>query len=214
MNTRKTSISHVINDNTVSITSDQHHHQQQQQPTSSAYSLKNILSDDSPVHTQQHASSTQQSPPSQQYNHGAGNSGSGGNNNSTVSYGGPYSNEQQVHDYYHPRSHQPPTSQPQPQQPSHNQLHQKEQFNDAEASTVLLLLSTNNQPSSDSNYIPPRDPYKDIEQQMPDVVETPNISNNIKSNSQQINVSRKSLKLVDHKKFKYIFFITIITLKK
>ncbi|CAG8504429.1 28886_t:CDS:10 [Dentiscutata erythropus] len=156
MNSRKASISHVMNDSSVVASSSDHH-----LSSNSGHSLRNLLSDDGPA--QQHASSQQQ------YHHSAGN-------NSGLSNGtyGAYPNEQ-GRDYY---SH---VQQQQPQQPVHNQpLSSHEQNNrpsflnndvsaDAdEASKTLILLS---QRAPSSHYGSSRDHYssKDNTQQISDV---------------------------------------------
>ncbi|CAG8562334.1 5518_t:CDS:10, partial [Dentiscutata heterogama] len=150
MNSRKASISHVMNDSSAAASSSDHH-----LSSNSGHSLRNLLSDDGPP--QQHASSQQQ------YHHSAGNNS--GLSNGT--YGG-YPNEQ-GRDYY---------SHVQQQQPVHNQpLSSLEQNNrpsydvsaDAdEASKTLILLS---QRPSSSHYGSSRDHYssKDNTQQISDV---------------------------------------------
>ncbi|CAG8596464.1 4215_t:CDS:2, partial [Racocetra fulgida] len=129
MNSRKTSISQLMNDSSAATSSSDHH-----LSSNSGHSLRNLLSDDGPA--QQHASLQQQ-----QYHPSA-------NNNSGLSNGvyGAYSSEQERNYYSHVQQQQP--------QPVHNQpLPSLEQNNrpsfinndvsaDAdEASKSLILLS-------------------------------------------------------------------------
>ncbi|CAG8476768.1 8411_t:CDS:10 [Racocetra persica] len=130
MNSRKTSISQLMNDSSAATSSSDHH-----LSSNSGHSLRNLLSDDGPA--QQHASLQQQ-----QYHPSA-------NNNSGLSNGvyGAYSSEQERNYYSHVQQQQQP-------QPVHNQpLPSLEQNNrpsfinndvsaDAdEASKSLILLS-------------------------------------------------------------------------
>ncbi|CAG8715511.1 7622_t:CDS:10 [Gigaspora margarita] len=182
MNSRKASISHVMNDSPIAATSSDHH-----LPSNSGHSLRNLLSDDGPA--PQHASSQQQ------YHHSAGNNG--GLSNGTY---GTYPNEQGREYYSH-------VQQQQPQQPVHNQpIPSLEQNNrqsydvsaDADEASKTLILLSQRPPSS--HYGSSRDHYssKDNTQPISEVEIATTISSlshspdDTKSIHPQINVSDES----------------------
>ncbi|KAF0524798.1 hypothetical protein F8M41_014957 [Gigaspora margarita] len=149
MNSRKASISHVMNDSPTAATSSDHH-----LPSNSGHSLRNLLSDDGPA--PQHASSQQQ------YHHSAGNNG--GLSNGTY---GTYPNEQGREYYSH-------VQQQQPQQPVHNQpIPSLEQNNrqsydvsaDADEASKTLILLSQRPPSS--HYGSSRDHYSSKDNTQP-----------------------------------------------
>ncbi|CAG8816371.1 5330_t:CDS:1, partial [Gigaspora rosea] len=149
MNSRKASISHVMNDSPTTATSSDHH-----LPSNSGHSLRNLLSDDGPA--PQHASSQQQ------YHHSAGNNG--GLSNGTY---GTYPNEQGREYYSHVQQQQPPQTvhnQPIPSLEQNNRQSYDVSADADEASKTLILLS---QRAPSSHYGSSRDHYSSKDNTQP-----------------------------------------------